>query len=145
MHDDKIEAVVTEYIHAGRMFTSVDVSDEVKKRGTFVRNRDVASWLRSNVTNYSRSTINVVRAEDGVSVNATLYHPYGDDPMQYHTTSQKPITPTDFASTHPSAIPTTQAVVPPVTVPVADPDPTGLKAAAVAFGRFNFPGVKKKN
>jgi hypothetical protein len=160
MSQDKIEAVVQEYIGQGKMFTSVDIANEVKKRGTWVRTRQVRDYLHTNVlalSNYSyrEEQITVVRSEDGQHVVATLYLPPNESASNYDATNQHAMTPDEFDALHGTAVTTgststTQPMssVPAVSVPTSTPapvvnddntDPTGVKRAASGFGKFNFP------
>ena len=91
-----VKEAVREFVTGGKMFTSVDVGNEVKKAGTWIRNRDVASELRhlfrsgdSVFDGYDMARI----AVDGGASTATLYLPCGSDPEDYKERNQKALGP----------------------------------------------------
>ena len=43
-----IKAKIDEYVTKNEAFTSVDIANAIKTDGTWIRNRDVAAWLRKN-------------------------------------------------------------------------------------------------
>ena len=104
---DQTAAIMDEaeiWIEQGLMFTSVDIANSLKKRGTWIKNRDVASCLRKNVialseesrfaTAYTMSVIDVT-LPNGSNTKATLYHMATDDPADYKKTDQKALSPND--------------------------------------------------
>ena len=155
----KIEAVVNEFVNQDKMFTSVDIANVVKERGTWIRNREVAAFLHQNVSlisngSYTEVLIQVNRTEDGRLVPATLYLPVSADPSDYDATAQKVIGWDDFNQMHSGAAVPVAALVAPTSddddddaqqtqvQPSTDNDPTGIQKAASAFSKFNMPGVK---
>jgi hypothetical protein len=93
--DATIKQKVQEFVGRKEMFTSVDVSNSIKKDGIWVRNAEVRNWLRANSRDpnvfdgYSSSTISVC----GGNTDATLYHPSLGDPDDYQARDQQPLTP----------------------------------------------------
>jgi len=86
---------VTQAIKEDRMFTSVDIANEVKSEGLWVRNREVRDWLLENFTDkdlFGNYTISQIYVCNGSSV-ASLYHPALSDPNDYLERNQKPLTP----------------------------------------------------
>ena len=88
------------WMKAGKMFTSVDIGNALKEKGEFIRNRDVASYLRGAYltvavwagANYEKTPIDVT-LDSGVTMEASLYHPAGMDPANYIDRSQKALPP----------------------------------------------------
>lgn len=95
-----LEEILESRMHSGEPFTSVDIANEAKAAGYFVRNRWVAEWLRSNAIRvahsigalYNQSLINVNSKLDG-PIMAYLYHPMDFDPDDYVTRSLNPTSP----------------------------------------------------
>ena len=86
---------VSEYVKEGKMFTSVDIANEVKKEGLWVRNRDVRDWLQENFSDkdlFVDYVISQIYVCKGNSV-ASLYHPALMDPNTYMDRDQRPLTP----------------------------------------------------
>ena len=44
----EIDTVLLEFIDRKALFTSIDIANEVKRRGTWVPNRDVALYMRQH-------------------------------------------------------------------------------------------------
>jgi hypothetical protein len=132
-------AVIEEHVGALRSFTSIDIANETKRRGTWVANRDVAAilkgiapWLGGN--GYAASRIRVTRAEDGSPVAATLYHPAWVSPDAYDAVAQRPVTPDEFRALHPVA-----AALPPPPQPQQPPSGGGTGGGKqLAFPSFKF-------
>jgi hypothetical protein len=102
-----IESKFKEFVAKSVLFTSVDISNSIKKDGTWVRNSEVAHWLRSNAiqiaTNYTTTQIEVCQGKH----TATLYYPSGANPDDYKDRdqiAQPPIVPVPNTSV--SNIPT---------------------------------------
>jgi hypothetical protein len=85
----------------GKMFTSVDIANSLKQRGDWIRNREVADYLRNNLVGiskqywgagYQKSTIDV-SLPNGSYTEATLYHPAGTSASGYTKTAQKAMSP----------------------------------------------------
>lgn len=92
----EVKAAVQEFTAAKKQFTSVDIANEVKKTGKWIRNRDVAAELRALIggdsvfDGYDTCRIPV----DAGSKTATLYLPCGSDPQDYKDRDQKALGPT---------------------------------------------------
>lgn len=88
---------VKDFVANETMFTSVDIANAIKKDGNWVRNIEVASWLRENfykediLLDYKTSPINVC---DNTR-SATLYLPKWADPEDYEDRNQDPLTPAE--------------------------------------------------
>lgn len=101
-----IQTKVDEYLTQSEVFTSVDIANAIKKDGTWIRNREVARWLRENFSehdlfaanNYEKDMIDV-----GGGYQAFLYFPDYFDPNNYNGQNQKAMNPDDFQALHPSA------------------------------------------
>ena len=97
-----IEKKVEEYVSRDEMFTSIDIGNAIKRDGTWVKNREVAAWLRSHVddTNvlpdYERDTIPV----NGGNAQAALYYPSWKNPDDYTERDQKALKPSDLKKGH---------------------------------------------
>lgn len=97
-----ILAKLKEWFAQGKMFTSVDIANAIKKEGNFIRNRNVASYLRDYCLtiataegyNYTYTPIDVTLQDGSVSI-AFLYHPYWADTGEYTDTNQKAYSPQD--------------------------------------------------
>jgi hypothetical protein len=74
------------------LFTSVDIANSIKSDGTWVRNSEVASWLRSNALNntpsYTSTKITVSNNKE-----ATLYYPSNLNPDSYTNRDQEALSP----------------------------------------------------
>ena len=88
-----IQAKVTEFVTSNKMFTSVDISNEIKKEGTWISNSEVAAFLKKNrpFSLYSMSSIPVMNGKR----KANLYYPIGADPFDYLDRDQHALTPTE--------------------------------------------------
>ena len=109
---DLIKRTVFSFVEKQKLFTSVDISQEIKKSGHFVRNTAVRNWLKEHFDfyveesakysfinsidipekfqNYIKSTITV---RDGKE-NATLYKPNWTKDEEYVERDQVPMAPT---------------------------------------------------
>jgi hypothetical protein len=106
----KIRDFVLQKIQDSEMFTSVDISNGLKKEGYWIRNREVSKWLRENILDlfqrcgilYKVTPVEVELNSSNMSVQtyANLYHPINDDPTQYNSRDQLPITPQEFEKMH---------------------------------------------
>lgn len=117
MNTTLIENKVNEFVDDEKGFTSVDICNAIKTDGTWIRNRDVASWLRSWVppVGYAVSRLSVTLL-DGSVAQASVYLPNTMCVADYTETSQTAMTPAEFESMHgidPLA---------PVNIPVPPPD-----------------------
>jgi hypothetical protein len=136
-----IEAKVDEFISSNQMFTSVDISNAIKKDGTWISNSEVASFLRRNSAfilskQYSSSSIPVLNGQK----RANLYYPIGSDTFDYQNRDQKALTPQE-AGLDPNAVPTS-------TVTQTQPVSLGstvssmgkrIKISASLFDRLRIP------
>jgi hypothetical protein len=104
----KIRVEAGQWMQRGKMFTSVDIANSLKQRGDWVRNRDVADFLRTNVVNmapqygfkYTTTTIDV-KLPNGSNTEATLYHVSGTNAATYTKTNQKAMSPDEAKTDSP--------------------------------------------
>jgi hypothetical protein len=88
------------WMRDNKLFTSVDIGNALKEKGNFIRNRDVASYLRGAFqtvatwagVSYVQTPIDVI-LENGGTAEASLYYPFGADPTEYTARSQKALPP----------------------------------------------------
>ncbi len=91
----RIGKEVKAWMLKNKMFTSVDIGNAMKDKGDTIRNRDVAHYLRTAWrtlaiwagASYEQTPIDVTLA-DGVTTQASLYHPQGADISEYTDRSQ---------------------------------------------------------
>jgi len=92
-----IQNKVETFVKNEKMFTSVDIANAVKNDGEWVRNIEVASWLRENF--YKQDIFLEYRTEPidvcNGSRSATLYLPEWADSDNYGNRDQTPLTPGD--------------------------------------------------
>ena len=92
-----IKAKVQDFTARHEMFTSVDISNAIKSDGIWIKNREVAEWLRTNFSDvslfgdYQQTVIQVC----GDKAEAALYHPLMTDPNIYTNRDQRALTPDD--------------------------------------------------
>lgn len=114
-NDASIKRKIQEYVKSDRMFTSVDISNALKREGIWVRNREVTMWLRGNFNSndlfkgWAMETISV----NGGSTNATLYYPGLKDPSEYQDVDQTPLTPDEVREIQKKKVGTTRQDVMP--------------------------------
>lgn len=88
-----IQAQFESFVEAEAMFTSVDIGNAIKENGDWVKNSDVAIWLRNNAlaiaTNYCSTLIDV----NNGTQKAFLYYPSGTNPDDYQTRNQAALPP----------------------------------------------------
>jgi DNA-binding CsgD family transcriptional regulator len=107
MNTSIIENVVSEFIQKGQLFTSIDIANEVKTRGEWIRNTEVAGFLRKNVISLARQQnldyemVQVSVSTSTGSAQANVYFMSGDDPHSYTNTTQTAMTPAEFLQLHP--------------------------------------------
>lgn len=104
---DLVGKKVKEFISKEVPFTSVDVANEIKEEGTWVKNREVARFLRNydfSSTNYQTSNISVSNGR-----TARLYHPDFIDAETYDNTDQRALTPNEVGINVKSPAPATIA------------------------------------
>lgn len=100
--EELIQEKVTDFMTKNKMFTSVDVCNSIKDDGTWIHNREVASWLRDNFVTFNlQNQYQVSQITVGYhSARANLYHPATTSPFDYTDVNQKAITPDDFKAKH---------------------------------------------
>jgi DNA-binding CsgD family transcriptional regulator len=107
MNTQIITDVVVEFIKQDKLFTSVDIANEIKTRGEWVRNSEVASFLRNKVISLAQQHgLDYEMVPISVSTptgfaHANVYFMTGDDPYSYTNTTQKAMTPDEFLKLHP--------------------------------------------
>ena len=135
-----LRAVVTGWLIAEKPFTSVELCNHMKRLGIWIRNRDVAEYLRSNVEEisnefgvYVATTMIGVDASKNATTAATLYHPERYDADNYMSRDLKAITPGEFEAMH--------GVSPFDNVTIAEPKPVITPDKKGGFN-FHFPTSK---
>lgn len=104
--DRVVKATIKEKMRSGDAFTSVDVANEIKRRGSWIRNRTVAQICRENVINFSNEMgmtyeATLVTVDTGSSMTqAYLYHDRDFDPTDYDSRDQKAISRDEFEDMH---------------------------------------------
>ncbi len=114
-----IKAVVEEALHRKMMFTSVDIANDIKLSGKWIRNHEVASYLRQNVVSICwdlgvsyTTTLIPVTLENGDTTQAYLYHPVDTDADDYKDTNQRALDP--ITANHPKSAALHIQSIPPV-------------------------------
>jgi hypothetical protein len=160
---DLIKKTVFSYVEKDFMFTSMDISQTIKKGGKFVRNSTVRDWLRDNfwdlvneassgnlftdpnipekIGSYETCSIQV----RGGTAYATLYKPDWADEEDYGTRNLVPMTPSEVNKI------VTGAAIKKDSKP-ADPDITDLMDGKVdivsrsinSLERIKIPGAMAK-
>jgi len=99
--DNLVETKVNEFVTAEEGFTSMDICNAIKTDGTWVRNRDVAAWLRrwTAPIGYSISKV-TVSLQSGASRQAGVYLPNSLCIQDYAKTQQTAMTPAEFEVLH---------------------------------------------
>jgi len=127
----KIEDKVKSFIRDDKMFTSVDISNAIKRDGVWVGNKEVSKYLKSyrlGQDDYQKSVITVK------SGNAYLYYPRGVDPSDYANTSAQALTPAEVGLSAPTATATGVAAL-------DDDDDDDYLSKVVSLGnRVRVPG-----
>jgi hypothetical protein len=90
-----IEAKVVEFMASGKMFTSVDIANSIKKDKVWIRNSEVAAYLRKNAIAMSAGQYDTVLTVVANNHKAHVYFPNGTDPDTYIDTDQVALTPQD--------------------------------------------------
>lgn len=95
-----IKGVVQSFVKTEVSFTSVDIANEIKKMGIWIRNREVSQELKylfnTDMDDYQMTEIKVKRAEDEEDVTALLYHHSNKSHLDYLNTEAKPLNPSNF-------------------------------------------------
>jgi len=87
-----VEKTVQEFVKILNPFTSVDISNNIKMDGIWVKNSEVSNWLHSFSNHaYTKTLIDVTSTE-----KAFLYHPISFDINLYSGQNQIAITPDEF-------------------------------------------------
>lgn len=95
-----IEDKVTAFVGDTKGFTSVDIANAIKTEGTWVRNREVASWLRNWTPPVGYSVTKISVNQGNNVVQASVYIPNTLAITDYVTTSQEAMTPSEFETLH---------------------------------------------
>jgi len=107
-----IEEKVKEFIGSNKMFTSVDIANSIKQDKVWIKNSDVASFLRANIVQLSSGQYNKILVDVlGGSKKANLYYPIGTDPFDYKDLDQVALTPVDIG-VDPDPVAGTQTIPP---------------------------------
>jgi len=101
---DIVKAKATEFLMQSKAFTSVHLANAIKMDGTWMRNTDVADWLRNSMgslvsslsLNYTATLISVNGGKD----RAYLYHPVSFDVNSFTDTNISAMTPDEFQRLH---------------------------------------------
>jgi hypothetical protein len=91
-----------EFVAKNAMFTSIDIANSIKKNGAWVRNSEVAKWLRDNALSIAPS-YNSVKIVVKNNHNASLYFPSNANPDDYKDRDQDalpPVQKTQTSQTH---------------------------------------------
>lgn len=100
-NDEVIEQKVKDFMQQSKMFTSVDICNAVKDDGTWIRNREIATWLRDRFKAFNlQNQYAVTQITVGNNLRANLYHPAMMNVFDYKDTNQKALTPDDFKAKH---------------------------------------------
>ena len=103
----EIDTVLREFTGRKALFTSIDIANEVKRRGTWIPNRDVALHMRQHARLASGGdylmTLTTCVLKDGRSAQAYVCHPAGTLVTEYREILQPAMSPQEFAVLHPSA------------------------------------------
>ena len=122
-----IKAAANKFLRGRKMFTSVDIANDIKLSGTWIRNHVVAGYLRQNTLAIANGlmlmyeqTIIPVTLENGDITEAYLYHPVGTNSDDYADTDQRALDP--IAAGKPKAA-TIHVQSVPDSISVDDPPP----------------------
>ena len=157
---DIIKKVVFKAIEKDQLFTSLDISQEIKKSGKFVRNVAVRNWLKDNFKRYVKEANNCTIFSDpnvpqkfshyetryikvrGGTENATLYIPNWAKEEDYLSRDQVPMTPSEVRKTTVSK--TVPANVPDISK-LIDDDVDIVSRKIASLERLKIPGnITKK-
>lgn len=95
--ESALRETVSRYLADYVPFTSVDIVNDVRSEGYFLRHGDAAEWLRRNVIQlsyeqgalYNQTLIEVNSERDGLT-RAYLYHHMNDNPDSYQNRGTAP-------------------------------------------------------
>lgn len=97
---DLIKNTVNYFVSSKILFTSVDISNEIKKTGVWIKNKEVSNQLKKIFNNknldYIISEIKVKRTEDLKEVTALLYHPIKTLKSDYTNIKEKAMSPDEI-------------------------------------------------
>jgi hypothetical protein len=145
----EIDTVLREFTDRKALFTSIDVANEVKRRGTWIPNRDVALYMRQHVLLASGGdylmTLTTCFLKGGRSVPAYVFHPVGTFATEYWEIAEAAMSPQEFAALHPLAPNPPQPTVgtstlPQLAPPAASSAPEVGTKAMDMFRNFRWPG-----
>jgi len=102
--EEIIKEKTTEFINSQRLFTSVNLTNAIKKDGIWIKNSEVAYWLRHSFDelnedlgdSYCVTQIQVLQN----SQHANLYHPFFADVSNYNDRDAQAMTPDEFEKIH---------------------------------------------
>jgi hypothetical protein len=96
-----VQDKVDEFITGQKGFTSVDVCNAIKRDGVWIRNREVAAYLRGATmpVGYGVSRV-TVELKDGDISQASVYLPNTLCVADYTDTAQEAMTPDEFTALH---------------------------------------------
>ena len=100
-NDTIIADKIAEFTDKELAFTSVDVANSIKSDGTWIRNREVAAYLRrwTPILGYCISRVTVT-LENGGTTTAAVYLPVTLSVADYAETAQRAMTPAEFEQIH---------------------------------------------
>lgn len=93
-----ISSKFNEFVAKNAMFTSIDIANSIKKDCTWIRNSEVAKWLRDNALNIATS-YNSVKIPVKNGRNASLYYPSNTNPDDYKDRDQDALPPVQKTQT----------------------------------------------
>ena len=133
-----IEDKVTAFVGDTKGFTSVDIANAIKTEGTWVRNREVASWLRNWTPPVGYSVTKISVSQGSNVAQASVYIPNTLAITDYVNTQQDAMTPGEFEAMHgkkPFGVATSAAT------DASDADDTadGTSLTAKLKAAFSFP------
>lgn len=143
-----LESIVQQFVDNSKSFTSIDVANYAKdQKRTWVKNSEVASWLRSRMHYFSTSNYAIkmiqVQLQDGSSTSARLYHSRSVDPDAYSSRSLKALSPLDADHTIPIALFTKAATT--VTSEILEQLSKLATVNPISIAEINVPGVSRKS
>ena len=135
--NDVVRSVIVDFVKGDKLFTGLDVSNEVKNLLPFARHSEVSDLVRQmfptdmETSGYGRTPIDVT-LKDGSSRTAMLYHPLSDswdldskyDTQMRAQTANKPVKAVTTPNVTVMPVPANATVVAPATIPVPAPAPT---------------------
>lgn len=157
--NDIIKKTVYKYVERDEMFTSLDISQDIKRKGKFIRNVTVRNWLKDNFyecvneanscnvisnpnipskfAHYESKSIKVDRG----SKWATLYKPDFKYAYDYITRDQVPLTPVEVARARKNPISSPKS---PDIVDLMDSDIDIISRKINSLERIKIPGAIAK-